>query len=92
VVVTADVYSVGLLHDLLFLARTVRLAPKHTYEAWKKLRIGFSQSWRTRGYWNGYLAEPVTRGGWQRCGHGWTKRRALKDLERHMARIAGMSG
>lgn len=61
-----DVYPVGLLADVLFLARTVRCAPKHVRQAWRKLRYGFRRSWRRRSYWNGYLAEPTTdhaRGG-----------------------------
>lgn len=33
---------------------------------------------------NGYLAEPLTfPAHMTRCGHAWTKRRALADLTRH---------
>jgi hypothetical protein len=47
--------------------------------------------WRSvKNAFNGYLAEPSWGGAtsptWRRCGHGWTKRRALRDLDRHLTR------
>jgi hypothetical protein len=51
--------------------------------------------WRAFGNtFSGYLAEPGWLPGgflpddpwprWARCGHGWTRRRALRDLARHL--------
>lgn len=53
---------------------------------WSTLR----RSWRRRSYWNGFLAEPVDLpdDAWTRCGHGWTRRRALRDLRRHVAQVS----
>jgi hypothetical protein len=42
---------------------------------------------RRRSYWNGYLAEPESPfpdWAWTRCGHGWTRARARRDLARHV--------
>ena len=45
--------------------------------------------WRTvRNMFNGYLAEAqYTSMIHYRCGTGWTKRRALADLGRHLAEL-----
>lgn len=82
-----DVYPVGLLADLRFLYGTVRRAPRHTPEAWRKLTNGWRQSWRQQSYWNGYLAEPKVDNAWRRAGHGWTRRRAVRSLERHLQEV-----
>lgn len=88
-----DIYPVGVLADLIRLGRAIRsrqpqlirwalgkcwyevryLAQKVRYRQWRELKNAF----------NGYLAEHRTRG--YRCGHGWTRRRALRDLYRHLA-------
>ena len=50
-----------------------------------------NKNWRAlHNTFNGYLAEPVGDWPvlWHRCGHGWTKRRAVRDLFRHMADVA----
>ena len=86
-----DVYPVGLLADLLFLARTVQRVPRHTKDAWRKLANGWRMSWHQRSYWNGYLAEPRTDNAWKRAGHGWTRRRALRSLDRHLAEVVDRS-
>lgn len=78
-----DVYPVGLLADLRFVYGTVRRAPRHTREAWRKLRNGWRQGWRKRSYWNGYLAEPTPNVAWVSAGHGWTKGRAARGLDRN---------
>ena len=83
-----DIYPVGVLHELLIAYRLIRNGfPR---EAWGRLkRIPAMRS--RRNAWNGYLAEPrdsaipITR-----AGHGWTRRRALADLQRHMARVGGV--
>jgi hypothetical protein len=91
-----DVYPVGLFHTL----RTVRGIWKYQgkREALRSLRFRLRYlrdqarvgNWRAvRSYFNGYLAEPLhSDGAWTRCGHGWTERRALRDLDRHMRKLA----
>lgn len=73
-----DVYPVGWLsawkHRKLhyFWHTTVERIRRR---AWRALRMSL----------NGYLAEPrVFPHGVHRCGHGWTRRRALRDLRRLM--------
>lgn len=77
-----DIYPVGLLSDL-----------KRLRGDWwcrgRRYAVGafarrFRAHWRSRSYWNGYLAEvdlPIVT----RAGHGWTKTRARLDLARHVA-------
>ena len=74
------IYPVGLFRDLIAL-RTRRFTAR-TFTRW------FRRSWRRRSYWNGYLAEHVGNLPHTRAGHGWTKRRALRDLHRHLAEVA----
>lgn len=78
---TVDIYPVGLLHDLRrFHGEWLHdPAPGRRRRALRRLWRDFARSWRRRSYWNGFLAED---GGLPRCGHGWTKRRALRDLDR----------
>jgi hypothetical protein len=95
-----DVYPVGLLATL----RTVRGIWKYKgkREALRILwfRLGYLRNqaragnWRAvRNYFNGYLAEPLhSNSTWTRCGHGWTERRALRDLDRHMRKLARDAG
>ena len=82
-----EVYPVGVLSDVQHfihnpdrkqaratLRRTVRRLLGHIrHGQWRALRQSF----------NGYLAEHATRG--TRCGHGWTRGRAVRDLARHLA-------
>lgn len=94
------IYAVGLLDHL----RTVRGTWKHLgrREAIRTLRhrLGYlrhqirARNWRAvRNYFNGYLAEPLTHDeAWTRCGHGWTRKRALRDLNRHMDKLARDGG
>lgn len=76
----ADVYPVGVLSDL----RRARSALRHRgiREAWRTLHYGFRRHWRSRNAWNGYLAEVD---GISHCGHGWTRKRALRSLNRIIA-------
>lgn len=78
---TVDIYPVGLLSDLCLFRGAWRHDPMkgHRRRALRRLWRDFARSWRRRSYWNGYLAEVE---GPPRCGHGWTKRRALRDLDR----------
>ncbi len=74
-----NVYRVGVLADLFRLRRSITHAP------WVHKRKGITSAlrsirrhWRRRSAWNGYLAEASDL---PRAGHGWTKRRALRDLD-----------
>ncbi len=93
---TIDVYAVGWLADILRAWRclTVPELAGHRGNAWRFLRQEWrynvrqvkAGNWRAvRNSFNGYLAEHHTRG--TRCGHGWTRRRALRDLYRHLAEV-----
>lgn len=86
-----DVYPVGLLADLRFLYGAARHAPRHTGQALRKLTNNWRSGWRRRSYWTGYLAEPKVDNAWARAGHGWTKKRAARDLDRHLADVVDRS-
>ena len=84
---TVDVYPVGLLHDLHLMhcgAWTIR---RTLYELRYPIRQARAGHWQAcRNYFNGYLAEPsVWPDGLARCGSGWTRHRALRSLQRHLA-------
>lgn len=89
---TIDVYPVGVLADLLRLRNALhRRHPKAIRWALGRLRSQARYitrqarrgNWRAvRNAFNGYLAEHRTLG--TRCGKGWTRRRALLDLYRHL--------
>lgn len=70
---SVDVYPVGLFRDL-----------KHRrYRGGRRYLLGQVRchNWRAvRNYFNGYLAEHATEP--VNAGHGWTRRRALADLDR----------
>ncbi|WP_027930730.1 hypothetical protein [Amycolatopsis thermoflava] len=75
-----DIYPVGLLHD--WKHRKIRPLRRALRYPIRQARAG---NWRAvSNYFNGYLAEHQT----EHCnaGHGWTKRRAHRDLNRHLAR------
>lgn len=75
------VYPVGLLEAI----RHRRLKPWWWYVHGQAKR----NNWRAiRNSFNGYLAE-VSWGTMQhrRCGHGWTRNRALADLGRHLGEL-----
>lgn len=88
-----DIYPVGVLEVLLKLGRSIRSRhPQATkaalihvrYQARYLRRQAKDGDWRAvRNSFNGYLAEHPARG--TRCGHGWTRRRALRDLHGHLA-------
>jgi len=79
-----DVYAVGVLADLRQF-RDNRLALPLGRRL-KTLRYSFFRlgTLTRRSAWNGFLAEPRDMTGLRRCGHGWTRHRALRDLERHI--------
>ena len=79
---SVDIYPVGLFSDI----KRRRLGPGRSYLV-GRIRV---HNWRAvRNYFNGYLAEHPTRG--TRCGHGWTRRRALNNLDRHLRTLDGAS-
>lgn len=86
-----DVYAVGLLHDLAAFVHTPDR--KHARSMLRyRLRYPFRQAkagnWRAvRQYFNGYMAEPSAwPEGLTRCGTGWTRGRAYRDLQRRAVR------
>jgi hypothetical protein len=85
-----DVYPVGWLRALQSAGRCIRRG--RPAPAWRFLRqqLRYSLRQARRGNWRavrntfgGYHAEHHTLG--RRCGTGWTKRRAINDLYRHLA-------
>lgn len=91
-----DVYPVGVLADLLMLRRA--LAARHRQailHALRRLRYTArhiadrarrGERRTVRNMFNGYLAEPTPfPPGMTRCGSGWTRRRALRSLDRQFA-------
>lgn len=85
-------YRVGMLQALFMDWRrlTLRLGPgwwKFTstrYELGHIAGWARQRNWRAvRGAFDGWLAEHAYAG--TRAGHGWTRRRALADLQRHLA-------
>lgn len=89
-----DIYPVGLLHDLTQWANN-----SDRRDAWRRLRYDLGRpatnarrrNWRgLRSYLNGYLAEPREwPDGLTRCGTGWTRGRALRDLQQRTAAVGG---
>lgn len=86
------VYRVGMLQALFMDWRrlTKRLGPgwwKPTYTVRELRQLAYwarRRNWRAiRNAFNGWLAEHAYAG--TRAGHGWTRRRALADLQRHLA-------
>ncbi len=78
-----SIYPVGFYGDLRSLR--VLLQMKNWSGARDRLRW-MTRSWHRRSYWNGYLAEVdyPTALIHRTCGHGWTRRRALSSLGRHL--------
>jgi hypothetical protein len=94
---TIGIYPVGLLADLLRDCRQIRHWRKfraaggkptlHVRRTAKYLAYqARRRNWRAvKNTFNGYLAEPEPfPEGVHRCGTGWTRRRAMRSLERHM--------
>ncbi len=94
---TVDVYPVGLLADLRIDWRNLRnrkalraagVRPSLRIRWTVRHLIGCMRAgnWRAvKNTFNGYLAEPRDwPEGLRRCGSGWTRKRALRSLERHI--------
>lgn len=73
-----DLYRVGLLEDLSAAYQCVRRG--WFRRAWTRVRRIPRRTNLRRSYLNGWLAEDS--GATRNCGHGWTRRRALRSLER----------
>ena len=92
-----DVYPVGWCHAIILSSRMLRARLP-----WSAATANISQEWRytkrciQRGDWravknslNGWLAEPSPfPDDLNRCGSGWTRARALRDLDRRMRKVA----
>lgn len=81
-----EIYPVGLLHDWQhFVHNPDRKDARRTLRAslrreWDRIK---ARKWRAaKSYLNGYLAEHAHLG--TRCGTGWTRGRAYRDLARHL--------
>jgi hypothetical protein len=93
-----DIYPVGLLEEIQQsrLCKRSWISPvrpfKHLFSAIRHFLKGewklSYEEWRPfKSYFNGYLAEPnVMPGKLRRCGSGWTRNRALRDLKRRVKR------
>lgn len=94
--VEIEVYAVGLLADLRNFVHGVEPLPKRLRTLRFRLRYPIrqvrSRNWRgLKSYLNGYLCEPAAwPPGVTRCGTGWTRGRAYRDLARR-AEKAGTS-
>jgi len=88
-----DIYRVGLLYALHFDLRAFRIGiPGHRFpgrtrrELRRVIRCLRARKWRdAKNSFNGWLAEHAFAG--TRCGTGWTRNRALRDLRRHLDQI-----
>lgn len=78
-----DIYPVGLMADLRTSWRLKRIRLHLKSQIWNHVR---RREWRElKNTFNGYLAEPdVMPGNLTRCGSGWTRSRAFKDLRRRV--------
>ncbi|MEU3283350.1 hypothetical protein [Streptomyces antibioticus] len=80
------IYPVGLLHDWQHFVHAIdRRDARRSLRAslrreWERIK---ARKWRAaKNYFNGYLAEHAHAG--SRCGTGWTRGRAYRDLARHL--------
>lgn len=77
----------------------ITIYPVGWLQAWKERRLlpywSYAKTQARKGNWravrngfNGYLAEvQFSSMRHTRCGHGWTRRRALADLGRHLGEL-----
>ncbi|NUU21067.1 MAG: hypothetical protein HOV68_06055 [Streptomycetaceae bacterium] len=82
------IYAVGLLqHWQHFVHNPDRKAARLRFrnDLRYPIRHARARNWRAvKNYFNGYLAEHAHLG--TRCGTGWTRGRAYRDLARHLHR------
>jgi len=87
-----DVYPVGFFSDLkIWAGNPDRGAARQ--RLWRDIHRALSRrTWR-RYLLNGFLAEPRDwPDGLKRCGSGWTRGRALRDLQRRIDRARAILG
>lgn len=82
-----DVYRVGLLYALVFDWRALVLAGRKPSLTWREIKhiTAAARKGNWRRVWtsfHGWHAEHEYAG--TRCGVGWTAKRALKDLRKHL--------
>lgn len=82
-----DVYRVGVLWALHMDWRALTITHRRPTYVWRDIRYLAARirrrEWRPiRMHFNGWMAEHRYAG--TRAGHGWTRRRALADLRRHL--------
>lgn len=82
-------YAVGLLYDILRLIERLQMDESHRKRVtpWRSFFFAFKTHWRKKSYWNGYLAEwhyPPADVMIHKCGHGWTRRRALRRMGQYL--------
>lgn len=81
-----SVYPVGFMSEVLALRAALRRkagASSVKTFVWRWHLRRFREQWRKRAYWNGFLAEvdyPPEGLTHNRCGRGWTRRAAARDL------------
>lgn len=83
-----DVYRVGVLYALWFDWRAMTIAGRRPaatgHEIRNLIRLVKARNWRTfRQAFGGWHAEHAYAA--VNCGTGWTRKRALADLHRHLA-------
>lgn len=81
-----DVYPVGLWLDVRTHGVVMGAAKTLRYVRYQAR----ARNWRAiRNTFNGFLCEPSPfPANLTRCGKGWTRRSAIRSLERHIARSA----
>lgn len=79
-----DIYPVGLWAEVQNSWRS-RKYKFHFKSMWRQFKRHEFRNFKNS--FNGYLAEPdVFTGKLRRCGSGWTRKRALRDLQRRVKR------
>lgn len=85
VLLLVDIYPVGFWLDVKTAWRCKTWSRLHLETIFRHVR---KHEWRSlKNHFNGYLAEPdVMPGKLRRCGSGWTRKRALRNLKRRVRR------
>lgn len=82
-----DVYRIGMLYALHFDWRALIIGRRWTGNTWREIkhltRLARKGEWRqVRTSFHGWHAEHRYAG--SRCGIGWTRKAALRDLRQHL--------
>ncbi len=85
-----EVYPVGLLRDIKYFWSARKYYRLRGQSSCRIFLTRFNIHKKQRNYYNGYLAEPYEwPTGVTKCGHAWTKRRAVAKLNKYCA-LAGV--